>query len=303
MKRCKNAAFFATIILLLADMIIPVVNGASMAENAELPGATGQLRVERIDENTGEIVTLKVDDCKKLGDKSTMVPTTLSVEEELDIWLERSQRSYDKLKDYTAVFYKRERVNGKLLPEERVRFKFRKPFMVYMKWVGEINTGQECLYVKGKHGNKLLARGTGLKSMVSVKLDPEGKIAMSGIRHPITEAGIGHLIDLLRKDRALAAKHGEGKVFNRGKDRARRTRKSGAPMLQKFTCILPKDTRPEYYCHRAEVAFDVELGLPVSISIYDGANNLLERYRYENLKLNMGLTDKDFDKDNDVYRL
>lgn len=229
----------------------------------------------------------------------------LTPREEFKQWLDRSQNAYDKLDDYTSIFVQRERVNDELLPEERVRLKFKKPFMVYMKWVGKVREGQECLYVKGRHDNKLIARGTGVWGLVTVKLDPIGKVAMDKRRHPITEAGIDHLLELLRRDQKLAAEHNEGRVTDKGKVRDK-DEDNGKPQerqLRVFECILPKDKRPGYYCHRAVIGFDTKLLLPVSISIYDDEDKLLEQYRYHNIKLDVGLTEKDFDKDNPEYGL
>ena len=215
--------------------------------------------------------------------------------EEFKQWLDRSQEAYGELADYACVFVQRERVDGKLLPEERSQLKFKKPFMVHMRWIGEVKKGQECLYVKGRYQDKLVAHGSGLVGSSTLKLDPNGKRAMKKRRHPITETGIGNLLKLLRQDHELAARHAEGRVVDRGKDEL-----SGRE-LRVLECNLPADKRREYYCHRAVVGFDTELVLPVSVSIYDGEHRLLEQYRYQDLKLNVGLTDKDFDEDNRAY--
>ncbi len=139
--------------------------------------------------------------------------------------------------------------------------------------------------------------------MITVKLDPAGKVAMDERRHPITEAGIGHLLKLLQEDRRLAAKHDEGRVIDKGKVREKDRGKLRGRELRVFECIMPKSKRSEYYCHRAVVGFDTKLVLPVSVSIYDGKGRLLEQYRYQDLKLDVGLTEKDFDKDNPGYGL
>ena len=219
----------------------------------------------------------------------------LEPKEELKLWLDRCEETYDGLHDYTCIFGQRERVNDRLLPEERCMLKFKKPFMIYMKWIGDVNKGQECLYVKGQYDDKLVGHGTGLAGIITLMLDPDGRMAMRGRRHPITQAGIGHLLNLLRKDYELAAKHGEGRVIDRGKDVL-----SGRE-LRVLACILPADRRPEYYCHRAVVGFDRQLVLPVSVSIYDGKDRLLEQYAYEDLKLDIGLSEKDFDRDSGEY--
>ena len=215
--------------------------------------------------------------------------------EEFRQWIALSRAAYDALTDYTCLFVQRERVNDKLLPVEHVQFKFKKPLMVYMKWTGKVNRGQECLYVEGHYGGKMIARGSGLKGLVTLKLDPKGTTAMRNRRHPITEAGIGHVIDLLLGDSDLAERHSEGQVVDKGRD------KLGQREVQVFECILPADSRPGYYCHRGVVGFDTGLALPVMVSVYDAQDRLLEQYRYEDLKVDVGLTDEHFDKDNPEY--
>jgi hypothetical protein len=219
----------------------------------------------------------------------------LPPDEALGRWLDRSQAAYEKLEDYTCLFVQRERVGDELLPVERAQFRFRKPFMVYMRWVGRMHRGQECLYVEGRDDGKMIAHGAGLLGLITLRLDPEGKRAMRNRRHPITEAGIGHLVRLLRSDYELARQHGEGRVVLRGKEELSERE------VRVFECVLPADRRPEYYCHRAVVGFDTELELPVMVSIYDAEDKLLEEYRYEGLKLDVGLSEKDFDEDNPEY--
>jgi hypothetical protein len=66
--------------------------------------------------------------------------------------------------------------------------------------------------------------------------------------------------------------------------------------------------RPEYTFHRAVVLIDKELKLPVGYAAYwwpeekGGKPVLLEEYYYTNIKLNVGLTDADFDRDNPEYK-
>lgn len=223
--------------------------------------------------------------------------------DEFEKLLDLSRQSYAGLKDYTCIFVQRERIDDKLLPEERTEFKFRKPFMVYMRWVGPVRKGQECLYAKGRNDDRIVVRATGALGLKPVKLDPVGRIAMSNRRHPITEAGIGHLLDLLQQDRLLAAKYSEGSITEQKKTSSRAAGKEEAGALRVFECVMPKDKRPEYYCCRAVVAFDAKLALPVKVTIFDVAGDILEEYSYENLKVDVGLTDADFDRNNPSYGL
>jgi outer membrane lipoprotein-sorting protein len=46
--------------------------------------------------------------------------------------MQRMASAYDGIRDYTAVFLKRERINGTLLPLETIELRFQAPFKVYM---------------------------------------------------------------------------------------------------------------------------------------------------------------------------
>ena len=48
--------------------------------------------------------------------------------------------------------------------------------------------------------------------------------------------------------------------------------------------------------------FDLESKLPIQIAIYDAEDRLTEKYGYEHLQLNVGLTDLDFEPTNPDYR-
>ena len=58
---------------------------------------------------------------------------------------------------------------------------------------------------------------------------------------------------------------------------------------------------PYYYCQRIEVFLDEEWRIPTKISVYDWQGNLYEQYQHKQLKLNVGLTDRDFDPENPDY--
>jgi outer membrane lipoprotein-sorting protein len=71
----------------------------------------------------------------------------------------------------------------------------------------------------------------------------------------------------------------------------------------------PRKTRPgktlfipRYYAARGTVWVSPESLLPTRIEIFDANGELYERYVYRDVKLNIGLTDLDFDPENPDYR-
>ena len=213
---------------------------------------------------------------------------------DLEKRLEETGAALAKVHNYTAVFHRIERVKGKLTPEEISIFKFMRPFKIYMRCISP-NKGQESLYILGANEDKVRAHGTGLTKFITVDLDPTGSRAMQNSRHPITEAGLEFLTrkvstNLQRGVRAgefTSKEHGVQMVYGR--------------KTQEIEGILPKDASKGYYCYRCIVNFDLETGMPIRTQIYDWEDKLVEYYGFENLKLDPGLTDKDFDSNNAEY--
>lgn len=200
--------------------------------------------------------------------------------------------AYAGVQDYTATFYKQERVGGKLLDAEQIELKFQKPLKVYLRWVGKAYQGREALYVQGKYQNKVIGHEGGFFGFVTLHMNPTGRLALWGNRHPITEVGLGYLIEQIvenvvkaRQQRVLELRSlGERTTYNRRVD-----------VLE---AILPE---VGFYSPRLILDIDQENHLPIRAEIYDSKNQLIEKYGYADLKLNPGLQEKDFSAENQNY--
>jgi len=210
--------------------------------------------------------------------------------------LTRIESSYARINDYTAVFRKQERVEGKLLPEGTILLKFQKPLKVYMKWIEDPSKGTEALYVDGSNGNKLLVHRGGILGILTLSLDPRGSLALTKNRHPITEVGFGYLIDGLQRNIRMAHRQGELEVIRLAEETFRG--RSTTVVEAKF---IPRGGRT-YYASRMVFHIDTELQLPVGGVFYDEADALIERYSYSDVKLNVGLTSLNFSRENKAYR-
>ena len=99
-----------------------------------------------------------------------------------------------EIHDYTALFVKRCRVGGELSPMTYAEVKIlnprpqrRTPMSVYLKFLKPSSVrGREVIWVDGRNEGKLIAHESGFKNFVSLKLDPNGYLAMRGQRRPIT---------------------------------------------------------------------------------------------------------------------
>ncbi len=210
--------------------------------------------------------------------------------------LTRMETSYARINDYTAVFRKQERVDGKLLPEETTLLKFQKPLKVYMKWMDDPHKGNEALYVDGNNGNKLLVHRGGILGLLTLSLDPRGSLAMAGNRHPITEVGLGYLIEGLIHNVKMALEHGELEITRLADEPLR-----GRPAIVVEARFVPHPGR-RYYTSRMVCHIDKELLLPIGAAFYDENGLLFERYTYSDVRLNVGLMPEDFSRENKAYR-
>ena len=221
-------------------------------------------------------------------------------------WAERERPNIATIKDYTAVMVKQESVNGTVQEAQVMDVKVRhEPFSVYLKFRYPNNlSGQQAIFVKGKNDNKLIAHGVGFqKAFGTQKLDPNGPIAMMGNKYPITEMGILNLTDKLLEVGYKDSKFGECEVTYQdvkigSKDAARE-----CTLIQ----VVHPVRRPHFMFNAARIYVDKELNLPIRYESYDWARKegetpqLIEAYTYLNLKLNVGLTDADFDHTNPAY--
>ncbi|MCX6357741.1 MAG: DUF1571 domain-containing protein, partial [Candidatus Aureabacteria bacterium] len=183
-----------------------------------------------------------------------------------------ARAKYDSIQDYTATFNKQQRVGGTLYGEETILLKFKKPFMVYMKWIGSADTGREALWVKGKNTDRLLVHlgGMGNYFAPSFLLHPTGMLAMRKNLRPITESGMGSTITLILGMCEKAKKAGDLKIKYIG------TGEIGGVPTWRFERLLPQ--KAGYSAHRMLLETDQATGFPLSVTNYGWKGELLEKY-------------------------
>lgn len=80
-----------------------------------------------------------------------------------------------------------------------------------MKSLDGDNAGQEVLYARGGNRGRLRAH-KGSFPDVTLNLDPMGSWAMAHTHHPVTEASLLHVVDLVMADLREAQSRGEGSI-------------------------------------------------------------------------------------------
>jgi len=211
-------------------------------------------------------------------------------------WIPVAEATLPAADSYTALFHKQERFKGRLKAEEVVFLKIGRPFKVYMKWVKEPGKGRELLYAEGWNQNKIKVREAWMTTGFSLNIDPKGALAMGGSRHPITDSGLEKFLSLIKRDVRQGILSSDMQYGELGEEITYGSRS------RKTEYLFPVDKTRGYYCYRAIINLDSKNRVPIRIRIYDWEGLLVEDYGYEDLKLNAGLTDLDFDPQNPEYR-
>lgn len=217
----------------------------------------------------------------------------------------------EQVKDFSCVLAKRERINGRLRDYEYLRTNVRReqqngdetiPFAVYVEFLAPKKlVGRKVLYVEGRNDNKMLVRNGGARfGHVIVNISPTSDAALRESRYPITELGldnvVSRLIDQAKHDIIADpdAKNTEV-VFYRDAE------------IDGRVCTQIRVTHPTedhvFDFHQANIYVDDELHVPLRVESYTWPKEagepalLMEEYTYMKLKLNVGLTDRDFSED------
>jgi hypothetical protein len=220
--------------------------------------------------------------------------------------LERMRR---EVKDYSAILVRRERIKGKLgeytYLDANIRNRVVKdgktevPFAVSLVFLKPASLkGREVVWVEGKNNGKMWVQETpvlGLK-IPPVWILPNGSLAMTDNKYPITDIGLENLLVKLM-DKGQADRN-----RNRPEDCEVKMVKGAKIEDRACTMIMLRHVvqRPEYEFERAEIFIDDELQVPIRYAAYlfpekkGEESPVEEEYTYTKLKLNVGLKDKDF---------
>lgn len=214
--------------------------------------------------------------------------------------IHEAQTAYQNVRDYTCLLVKRERMNGKLPPENVIEMKVRtQPFSVYLRWLQpRSEAGQEVCYVAGKNEGKMRVHPKGMLGSFAgfVSLDPNDPRARQTSRRNITEAGIGNTID--RFARAWENEHRLGLTTQVQVAEYEYNHRR----CMRVETIHPNNTNGHFLYYRDVVYFDKETHLPIRIEFYDwprlagDPGQLVEMYSFANMRLNVGLTDDVFNR-------
>lgn len=240
----------------------------------------------------------------------------ISAPHPLDPALELARQSLGLMQthvnDYTAVLVKRERIGDELGDNEFMFVKIRNrkmegdkikvPFSVYLAFLKPASVkGREVIYIENANEGKLVAHEGGMKRMLGTHLlEPDGYLAMAGQKYPLTDIGLENLLVKLIEKGERDKQYGHCHVKLEG------GAKVGGRECSILEVVHPVQ-KPHYEFHKAQIFMDNEWKIPVRYAAFDwpegseGELEVIEEYTYQNVKINVGLTDKDFDVANGDY--
>ena len=221
------------------------------------------------------------------------------------------------VRDYTCQLVMRERIRGYLKASEFARLKLRReqrdgdriitPFSIYLYFNAPSRVeGREVLYVHNQNNDEMIAKNGGTSNLkeVTLSMKPDSKRAMRGRHYPVTEISMKNIIQRLidEGERTMRADQNrrecQVKFFDGAKIEGRPCR-----CIQ---VVFPV-RRDNLKFHIARIFLDDESKLPVRFAAYSwpkeegGRPRLMEEYTFLDVKVNVGLSDLDFDRDNPSY--
>jgi hypothetical protein len=213
--------------------------------------------------------------------------------------IRRMQKACTTLKDFTAIFYKKE-YKGRQLPDEVIFFKFRtEPRSLYLRWTGDSYKGQEVLWKSGWNGDRTRAHPGSFPDF-TVNLGVDSWLATRYTRHQIPNAGFDFTIEMFARDLLVGRAKPECVI------------KAGEPVEQTlydqpthcYELETDKEKCPEMYAFKARLCVHDKLNLPVKVEAWDredGELRLVEDYGYGDIKVDVGLKEEDFTPSNPNY--
>ena len=214
---------------------------------------------------------------------------------------ERMMAAADAISDGTWRIRKEEWKNGHMKPVQELEVKYRRsPEALYIHWVGEFSTGREVLWSPALRDGNIYVNTSPLVPNLSIS--PTGSLATRDSRHPVWMAEIPRIASLVQAGDDYLNSHPEltATYEDLGVQDVFGTRSHC------YSATLPYEAAPdELYAPMIRLCLSAATGLPSRFTAWadeDGARRQVEDYVFQAVKINVGLSDADFDADNPAYR-
>jgi Protein of unknown function (DUF1571) len=206
-------------------------------------------------------------------------------------FIQNWQHRYGEITDYTGVWIAEER-RGEQLVRSQASFKFRKPLDLYIEWGPDGGRIRSALLRQGWNEGRVRVRARMWGVPLIGDLAPDGYLARRGYHYPLSEFGLNRLVERLQEQLLHAWLQGELTVRFRGVQ----FREGSSCYVLEF--LFPASRWREYPHARIVTYWDVEQRVPVQSEAFDWADQLDERYEFQQLRFNVSLSDAEFDATN-----
>ncbi len=211
--------------------------------------------------------------------------------------LDEARSHFRNVQDYECRLIKRERVKGVLVPDSVMRMKVRnRPLSIYLQCESpESDKGLEVCYVPDRNQGMMRVHPSGMLGILGFwSIDPVDPRVFEKSRHSIKEAGLGALLDSTARYWDMERRLDKTQV------------RITDAMLEGQNCTRIETIHPDrqagsFYGYRSVLWLDKATHLPVGAETYDwpraegpGGGDLLEWYRFLNIRCNLGLGDDIF---------
>jgi hypothetical protein len=211
--------------------------------------------------------------------------------------LSEARTAYGKMRDYSGTYTRQERLNGSLSAQQVGEMKMRvNPVGVYIRFaIPDSVSGMEIAYTGARRNAKVRYRQAGAAGRKgALRLDVDDAKFVADNRHPVTEWGMGPIIE------TIASATAREKTLNNPVETFTSDYQFASRNVTRYEILL---RRPHAlrYAARMVVYIDKETKLPIRFEAYDepkgGAivGELLEAYSFTDLKFNTGLGENVFD--------
>jgi hypothetical protein len=211
--------------------------------------------------------------------------------------LSEARLHFKDVRDYECRLIKRECVNDALLPLSVMTMRVRNnPLSVYLRCESpNADKGLAVCYVEGRNQGMMRVHPAGMKGILGFwSIDPHDPRAFEKNRHCITEAGLGHLLE------STASYWEMERRLNKTLVHFADDELGGRPCTRIET-IHPDRNAGSFYGYRCVLWLDKATHFPIGAETYDWprqggpeGGDLLESYRYLDLRWNIGLSDDAF---------
>lgn len=212
----------------------------------------------------------------------------------------KCRKEMDSVADYRCLFAKRERFGNRLEQQTMDMLCRHEPFSVYFRFAAP-NPGRQVLFVTGQNRGNLLVREGGFKSLVgTLEFQPTHATVMAENHYPVTQAGMKNMIT------TLVGQWEQELLLPPGTVRIEKDVKLGDASCTRITTVQPRPSKETKF-HRTVLYIENSRTLPVRAEQYAFPQragiepSLLEEYTFYRIETNVGLSARDFDRNNRAY--